>query len=398
MHPSAAIRGKKGTRLLEKKIVLGVTGSIAAVETVRLVRELIRHGADVRVVMSDGAREILHPNALQFASGHEVIQHLDGSVPYITAFGAQGEADLLLIAPATANTVSKIAHGIDDTPVTTFATMALGSHKPVLIAPAMHEPMYEHPLVQKNVAILQRLGVVFVPPKVEEDKAKMADRDTIVAYVLRALGPQDMRKKKAVVIAGSTEEEIDDLRIVTNRSSGETGIELAKEAFYRGADVELWLGRATDPSPPYVPVRRFSTTRDLMALTKKVRADFFAVPAAISDYSPKRQTGKIPSRKGPLTIDLLPTPKVIRSLKRGKTKLVAFKAESRVSPKDLLAKAKSLFAEARADLVVANDVTEVKAGKTHAYLLDAQGHVREVRGTKALLAQEIWSGLLHGLG
>ena len=136
MHPSKRIHAAKSQKLGGKQVVLAVTGSIAAVETVKLARELIRHGAEVVPVLSKDAAEIIHPNALQFATGRDPIMRLDGSVPYVELVGTDGTADLVLIAPATSNTVSKVAMGIDDTVVTTFAQNALGAGIPILIAPA----------------------------------------------------------------------------------------------------------------------------------------------------------------------------------------------------------------------------------------------------------------------
>src|SRR3989475_1123681 len=140
MHPSKRILAAKSEKLKGKQVVLAITGSIAAVETVKLAREMIRHGAEVVPVLSKDAAEIIHPNALHFATGREPITRIDGSVPYIELVGTDGTADLVLIAPATSNTISKIAMGIDDTDVTTFAQNALDAKIPILIAPAMTEP------------------------------------------------------------------------------------------------------------------------------------------------------------------------------------------------------------------------------------------------------------------
>ena len=149
VHPTRWILNSKGKTLSGKTIVLGVTGSIAAVETVKLARELIRYGANVYAVMSDAACRIIHKDALHYATGNPVIANLTGRVEHVEFFGSKGIADLFLIAPATANTVSKIAAGIDDTPVTTFATTAIGEGKKVMLVPAMHESMYRHPQVLK---------------------------------------------------------------------------------------------------------------------------------------------------------------------------------------------------------------------------------------------------------
>jgi phosphopantothenoylcysteine decarboxylase/phosphopantothenate--cysteine ligase len=177
MHPIEELRGVKSDKLSGKKIVLGVTGSIAAVECVKLARDLARHGADVIPVMTDGAQRIIHPDALEFATGRRPIVQLTGAVEHVAFCGlVPGRADLYLVCPATANTISKIAYGIDDTPVTTFATTAIGSKIPVVIVPAMHGSMYEHKTFLENIEKLKKQGVLFIQPKLEENKAKCGDR------------------------------------------------------------------------------------------------------------------------------------------------------------------------------------------------------------------------------
>lgn len=398
MHPADRIRGAKSLKLQGKTVVLGVTGSIAAVETVKLARELIRHGADVHAVLSKSATAIIHPNALQFATGHEVDTQLDGSMRYLAMCGKDGKADLLLIAPCTSNTLSKVANGIDDTTVTTYAVNALGSGIPILIAPAAHETMMDNPAVLENVRRLRGLGVEFIEPKKEESKAKLADLDEIVARVIRRLGPRDLVGKKVLVIAGSTTEPIDDIRVVSNRSSGATGVELARSAFEHGAEVEMWLGRHEVPVPAWLPMRAFDTTADLAAMVGHAHADVCLVPAAISDFSPRKQKGKIPSRQGSITLDLEPTPKVLASLRKAtKGTLVGFKAEASVTAAELKAKAMALLKEADLDLVVANDVGAVKREVTAITIFDRKGRSVAFAGSKSLAAERVWSAVLHGV-
>jgi len=398
MHPAKRIHAAKSGKLAGKTIVLCVTGSIAAVETVKLARELIRHGAVVVPVLSRDAMEIIHPNALHFATGREPVTRLDGSVPYIELVGTNGTANLVLIAPATSNTIAKIAMGIDDTVVTTFAQNALGAHIPILIAPAMHETMYANPIVAAHMKTLEAHGVAFVTPKFEEEKAKLADLDEIVARVLRTLGGHELAGKTVVVVAGATAEPIDDIRIVTNRSSGETGVEVAKAAYEMGADLELWLGRHHTSVPPYLPAKRFQTTADLAAMAADVRADLCIVPAAVSDFAPHKAKGKIPSRKGPLTLALEPTPKVLPAFRKGAKVLIGFKAEAKVPPAQLRARAMTLLREAKLDFVVANDVTKVTKGETTILILDRRGRGKKFTGPKAVAAETIWRTVLHGLG
>lgn len=170
-----------------KKIVIGVCGSVAAVEVPRLVRKLIREGVEVECVMSDAARKIIHPNVLEWASGNEVVTKITGRVEHVRLCGMAGEAQLLLICPATSNTISKIAYGIDDTPVTTFASTALGSGMKIILTPAMHYSMYKNPFVTEAMERLKRNGVSIIKSRVEENKAKLPGIDEIVMNVMKEL-------------------------------------------------------------------------------------------------------------------------------------------------------------------------------------------------------------------
>lgn len=398
MHPSEAIRASEGEELLGKTVVLGVTGSIAAVQAVKLTRELIRHGADVVAVMSEAAQGIVHPHALEFAAGRPPLTVLDGSVAYLDYCGRGGRADLLLIAPATANTISKVATGVDDTTVTTFATTALGSGLPLLLAPAMDGVMYAHPVLRENIAKLESLGVEFVDPLLEEEKAKLADVETIVARVIRRLGPRDLAGKRVLVVAGATEEPVDDVRLLTNVSTGETGIELARAAYLRGAEVDLWLGRASVSVPPYLRTVRFRTTADLVGMAESVDHDLVAVPAAIADYVPERQDGKIPSRQTDLTLALRPAERVLERLRaRHPGTLVGFKLESGVSRAELVRRARDRQDALGLEFIVANDLTAVKPGYTEALVLGPEESQHALKGTKREVAWSLWSAVLDGL-
>jgi len=377
-----------------KTIILGVTGSIAAVETVKLARELIRHGAFVQPLMSPDGCSIIHPNALQFASGTEPIIDIDGSVPYVDLCGKEGGADLLLIAPCTTNTLSKIASGIGDTPVTLFAAAAMGSSVPIILAPAAHITMYDQPIVRENVKKLTKLGVEFVGPVIMGSKARMASVDEIVAATIRKIGPNDMRGKSVVVIAGSTYEPIDDVRGVTNLSSGGTGIELARNAYYRGADVTLWLGGHTVEPPTFIDTKQFTSTKELLSMAKRIKCDICAVPAAIADYSPAKERGKIPSGRKSLTLKLSPTPKILDAIRaRSNCYLLGFKAESNVSKKELIARAESRMKESKLDGIVANDIRKVSRESTTVYIITKRGE-KMFKGSKAAAADEIWSAVL----
>jgi len=166
-------------------VVLGVCGSVAAIEAPKLARELIRRGISVKCVMSNSATGIIHPNVMEWATGQEVITEITGGVEHVRLCGVDGEASLLLICPATANTISKIASGIDDTPVTTFATTALGSGIPIIIVPAMHSSMYKNPFVVENLKKLKKNKIKIIEPRFEENKAKLADVKKIADIIAK---------------------------------------------------------------------------------------------------------------------------------------------------------------------------------------------------------------------
>ncbi len=388
MHPADHLRGSKSEKLNGRKIVLGVTGSIAAVETVKLCRELIRNGADVHVVMSRDAQTIVHPWALQFASGREVITAIDGNVQHVSLCGdVPDRADLLLIAPATANTISKMACGIDDTSVTTMATTAMGTGIPVIVVPAMHYSMMEHKIVLENIKKLERIGVTFLEPKIQESKAKMPSIDYIVSSVIAAIGKRDLVGRKVLVIAGATEEPIDDIRVVTSRSSGETGIELARAAQERGASVELWMGRAEADLPEHITTRRYRSFKDLSRMIQGRRFDIVMFPAAVSDYSPRKVQGKIPSDSAKVSLELRRNPKLIDRLKA--RLVVGFKAQTKIGDTELIQESLKLIKRSKCCMVVANKMEHVKPGRTRVLLVQKNGDTEELEGTKSHVADQI---------
>jgi phosphopantothenoylcysteine decarboxylase/phosphopantothenate--cysteine ligase len=392
MHPSESLRGSKGKTLSGKRIVLGITGSIAAVECFELARELIRHGANVQAVMSEEAMNLVTPWAMEFATGNEVIDVIDGRVQHVALFGAvPDKADLLLIAPCTANTISKIACGIDDTPVT---TTALGSKVPIIIAPAMHLTMFTNPIIQQNVEKLKQAGIEFLGPKVEGKKAKIADNAEIVMAVQRRLGKNDLKGRRMLVIGGSSEELIDEMRVITNRGTGETAIELARAAYQRGAEVELWMGRCSVPLPTFLPIRRFTTVESLLEMVKDIDQEMVLVPAALADYAPKPQPGKIPSGKKELTLTMKAVPKVLDAIRKQNVKLIAFKAEHGVGEAELVKRAQARLDSVPLEMIVANDLHDVKPGETKVIMLRQNGRRSKACGSKASVANDILDEML----
>ncbi len=393
MHPADEIRGDKSSRLFQKRIVLAVTGSIASVETVKLSRELIRHGAEVFPVMTPSATQIIHPDALEFATGNKPILQLTGATEHVSFMGrVKHPADMLLISPCTANTISKIAHGIDDTPVTTFATTAIGSSIPIMIVPAMHLSMYDHKIVQKNIESCKKIGIKFIDPPIVGNKAKMANTDLIVSSVIREIGKKDLVKKKILIIGGSTAESIDDVRILTNRSSGKTAVWLTKNAFCRGADVELWYGWHQEPAPDYIKTVNFESIKDILTLlkTKTIKNfDAIIVCAALADYLPCKETGKIPSGKKDLVLNLSPAPKVISSLRKKApgAKIIGFKVEAQ--KKNIKQKASDLLKRNNLDFVIANTTAGFSGDENEIWIFDKTEHDAHKKGKKEQLTDNI---------
>jgi len=390
MHPVEGIRGQMSNRLSGKRILLGITGSIAAVQCFELARDLIRHGADVEVVMSKEAAKLVTPYAMEFATGNPPITDIGGRVEHVDLCGeSEDRVDLLLIAPCTANTISKMALGIDDTPVTTFATTAIGTGIPVLVAPAMHGSMYRHPIVQKNVQALEEIGVEVIGPRFSMGKARIASNRELVARTLRALGRGDLSGKRLLIIGGSSEEPIDGMRVITNKGTGETAVELASAAFERGADVELWMGRHQIELPDYLEIRRFVRLRELEDMVGDIDHDLVMVPAALSDYAPEEVEGKIPTSEEELVLRLMPLPKLLSRLSEGDYRLVGFKAERGITEGELRERARSRLIEYGLDLIVANDLAMVNRGRTEVIIISKSGDEARASGTKREVADRI---------
>jgi phosphopantothenoylcysteine decarboxylase / phosphopantothenate---cysteine ligase len=403
MHPSRAIRART-TRLLEgRRILVGISGSIAAIEVPRIVRELIRHGADVRAVMSPEATRLVTAETVEFATGHPPIVQLTGQVEHVTELGpGAGRADLYLIAPATANTISKIAHGIDDTPVTSFASVALGGKVPMMIAPAMHAHMGLNPAIQENLEKLRGWGVEVIASKSAEGEEKLAAPEEVAAAVLHRLAGAPWAGRRVIVIGGAAREAIDAVRSISNESSGASAVAFANQAFYRGADVELWAGALQVLVPPWIPVRPWRSVAELVALAQGATrtlpgAAAVLVPAALADYTLDARPGKIPSREhATLTLTLRRAPKVLPELRRlapSPTRLVAFKLDAGRGAAELEREATALRAETGADWVVANDVATMGSDSTNALVLPARGARYWIRGPKPEFAGKLLDDL-----
>ncbi len=405
-HPSKDITESKGTILRGKTICMCLTGSVAVINAPIIARELMRLGADVVSVMSKAAIELIKPTLMHWATGNPVITHLTGSVEHVFLAGdrpnAAGKADLILVCPATANSISKVANGIDDSPVTTMVSTAFGSSIPIVVVPAMHESMY-HPIIEKNISVLKKYGIDVLGPRISEGKAKIAKVEDIIDRVIDLLiTEKDLEGKRILITAGPSREAIDNVRYLSNKSSGRMGIEIAKEASARGADVLLVAGECMVKIPEYIKTNHVESADDFIKVIKDEISnnnyDFFISAAAISDYKPVDLIeGKISSDNvKELNVNMKLTPKILDIARRKDYKLfiIAFKAETNVSRTELIDRAYDRLLKSESDLIVANDVGRDDIGfnskDNEVYIINKEKHITHIeKHTKRYVASKI---------
>ncbi len=344
------------------EVVLCVTGSVAAIEAVKLARELRRQGARVKCFMSDDACHIIHPYAMEFATGEKVVLDLTGEIEHVK----HARADVVLVAPATANVISKFAYKIADNPINTLLITAFGYKTPIIFVPSMHHSMYQ--AILPNIQKLKEEGIIFIDPKEEEEKAKFPVVDDITLQVLRETSDKSLRGKNVLVSAGATFEEIDPVRGITNRSSGKMGLEIAREAFRRGAEVTLLCARMEVEVPPIFSKVEVESTTEMNRELEKIlpHQDVFISTAAVSDFTPEKAgDGEVKiSSSEDITLKLKRNPKIIDSAKKINPHIfmVGFKAEYNVSEEELVKSASRKMKESGADLMIANDLSVEGAG------------------------------------
>ncbi|MFQ6059031.1 MAG: bifunctional phosphopantothenoylcysteine decarboxylase/phosphopantothenate--cysteine ligase CoaBC [Anaerolineae bacterium] len=386
--------------LRDKHIVLGVTGSIAAYKAVGLASRLVQAGATVDVIMTEAATELVQPLSFQAIthrpvvtemftpstrSGHRLLAKME--IGHVTL--AQ-RADLMVIAPATANTIAKLAAGLADNMLT---ATALATRAPIIIAPAMESAMYESPVTQENLARLRQRGVTIVEPGYGRlasgavGVGRLAEMEDILGTIRLVLGQGgDLAGRRVVVTAGGTREPIDPLRFVGNRSSGRMGYALAEAARDRGAKVTLVAGPTALITPPgvqFVPVDTAQEMRDAV-LAALPGADVLIMAAAVADYRPAEiRERKIKKGEGGLTLKLVRNPDILAQVARwresepGGSRLVVvgFAAET----EDLVENARAKLEAKGLDLIVANPVpVSFGAPESQATLIDHQGEVTEL--------------------
>jgi phosphopantothenoylcysteine decarboxylase/phosphopantothenate--cysteine ligase len=376
-----------GKTLEGKVIALGVTGSIAAVEVVGLVHALRRRGAEVQAVMTRASTRIIHPDAVTYATGRPAITGITGMVEHVDFCGEGGKADLYLVAPCTANTLAKIALGIDDTTVTTFATTAIGRGMPVLIAPAMHGSMYRHPAIAGHMKRLAEWGIDIIEPRIEEGKAKLATPESIVLHVERALLGKPLGGKRVLVTSGPCTEAVDDVRVLTTRSTGMMGREMALQAYRLGADVTV-IHNGNFPCVRNIPAQSAAEMREAVhRIFREEGADIYVSAAAISDFSPRRVKGKIRSG-APVTLDLEPLPKLLEEvLESYHPVTIAFKLG-----RDEEEAAKAMM-DGGVEVVVVNTPEAMGASGAEVTILSRSG-TGTARGSKEEVAAAVWTALL----
>lgn len=391
-------------------VVLGVTGCIAAYKACEILRELQRRGADVRVVMTAHAREFVGTLTFEALSGQPVLTDpfaRDGGAAMPHIHWAQ-KSDLLLVAPATANILGKLAHGIADD---ALSTLYLAATVPVVVAPAMNVEMWRHPAVIANIEALRSRGVRVVEPGVgylacgSIGEGRLAEVEEIVTAAFAALGrAKDLAGRTVLVTAGPTREAIDPVRFISNPSSGRMGFRLAEAARDRGARVLLVSGPTSLADPGGVELVPVVSAEEMAAAVRERApgADVVVMAAAVCDQRPARTSdSKVKKAALPPSLDLVPTPDILKALgqSKGGRVLVGFAAET----EDLVANARRKLAEKSLDLIVANDVREKGAGfaseTNSATLIDAQGRASEVtKVSKRELAERIWDRVVELLG
>ena len=349
-----------------KHVVLGVTGSIACYKAIDLASKLTQAGALVDTVMSYGATQFVTPLAFRSITHRAVITDTyDANSQFsIEHVALAHQADVVVIAPATAHCIAKLAQGLADDPLT---TTIIATAAPVMVAPAMDANMFDNPATQENVATLKRRGVVIAGPAPGRlasglmGMGRLLETPDLLGYIAYTLGKDaDLKGRKIVVSAGGTMEPIDPVRVITNHSSGKMGYAIAEAARDRGADVVLVAASTALPDPPLVNVVRVQTAQNMCdeVLRQVLKADALIMAAAVADYRPATEADqKIKKSADELTIELAKTTDILEAAKGNFVK-VGFAAETQ----DLIRNARDKVTRKDLDLIVANDLTDPEAG------------------------------------
>lgn len=368
-----------------KKIILGVTGGIAVYKSCEIVRKLISLNAEVIVIMTQSAQKFVTPLTFETLSGREVVTEMFPENKFVAThhISLAQWADVILIAPATANLIGKIRGGIADDILT---TVIISARSPIVIAPAMNVKMYENPIVQENISHLKKLGYRFIDPEVgdlacrEEGQGRLAGPDKIVEYVVKILAPkQDLSGKTILVTAGGTKEPIDPVRFISNRSSGKMGFALANEASRRGAKVTLISSASefkTSPTINFIPV---TTSEEMLWAVKSnlAESDILFMTAAVSDFVPKLVSDqKIKKNESKKILELAPAVDILKEVaenKNGKI-LIGFSLET----ENQIENAKKKMKEKKLDLMIVNGPEAIGADSNQVTIINGNGKLKKL--------------------
>ena len=385
-------------------IVVGVTGGIAAYKAVNVIRGLVLAGHDVHVIPTDAALRFVGRPTLEAISRNPVHSDLYEGVPEVRHVAIGQAADLIVIAPATANTLAKLAHGIADDLLT---NSVLASTAPVVVAPAMHTEMWQNPATVANVALLRERGITVVGPAVgqltgkDSGAGRMSEPDEIVAAALAVVGPRDLAGRRILISAGGTREALDPVRFIGNRSSGKQGVALALAAAARGAEVTLVAANLEVEAPAHVSVTHVTSTLELeSAMTAAAaNADVVIMAAAVADYRPETVADtkiKKETQGDTLQLTLVKNPDILRGLAASRAPgqvVIGFAAETEQRCEALLALGVAKAARKGVDYLVVNRVgwTEGFATESNAVIVlsGAGDIVSEASGSKAAVADSV---------
>jgi phosphopantothenoylcysteine decarboxylase/phosphopantothenate--cysteine ligase len=353
-----------------RHVVLGVSGGIASYKSCTLARRLTESGATVDAVLTAGAGEFVRPLTFEALTGRPVLTSLWERGRALAHIGLAKEADLVILAPATAHLLARAALGMADDLLTALLLARTG---PVLCAPAMNDAMYAHPATQANLKTLAGYGWHFVGPEAgalaegpSEQPGRMAEPETILAAAARLLAPAGPLTGKVVLItAGPTREHIDPVRVITNPSSGRMGYALAEAACARGAEVILVAGPTDLPVPPGITAHRVETTEEMQRAVHTLvqKADLLVMAAAPADYRPTATAAtKRPRGEGRFTLELEATPDILGTLRRPRRCVVVGFALETGGGGDGLERAKAKLREKDLDCIILNDALEPGAG------------------------------------
>jgi len=406
MAMSVSAGEKTPVSLAGRHILLGVTGSIAAYKTADWVRRMTTQSARVTVIMTRAAEQFVSSLTFASLSGSPVYSEMfpvqpDGSMAHIDLCR---EADLFLIAPATAQTIARLAHGLADDLLT---TMALAADIPILLCPAMNPAMFSHPATRRNLQLIREYGYQIVEPGQgsmacgEEGTGRLAEWSEVEEHVLARFCRQDLAGRKVVCTAGPTREPIDPVRYLSNRSSGKMGYALARTAARRGAEVVLISGPVNLPDPPMVTTLHVTTARQMreQVLDQAADADVVIKAAAVADYRTQQcHEHKIKKDGASLKLELVENPDILAELGNARPNknilVVGFAAESR----DHEQEARRKLIRKKADLIVVNDILGNRTGfdvdTNQVMLVDKQGSSCLPLLSKEETANRIWDHIL----